>query len=205
MCRLIRKRRTVSHGPLPSGQEQPPRGSGGFFRLRGDGKGEKDLSWNNGSARKKLSEQQAKAAEEYRAAGMTEAQIAELAAFDMEVLRSDRRFYRHTQSLCPDGREAEEAPEPAWDGTELRLSGRMDWLQEIGDPALLEALRSLKPEMLELLTLWVFEGCSQAEIARLQRCTRQNIHGRLLRLRRYLRRRMGRAAEEQAGGGTDAE
>ena len=155
------------------------------------------MSWNNGSARKKLEARQRKLAEEYRAAGMTEAQIAEIAAFDLEVLRSDRRFYRHTQSLCPDGRGPEEAPEPVYDGSEIPLTKRLDWLEEIEDPALLEALRELKPEMLEILTLYVFEGCMQTEIARMLGCTHQNIHEKLLRLRRFLRRRMSRAEAAQ--------
>jgi DNA-directed RNA polymerase specialized sigma24 family protein len=136
-------------------------------------------------------------AEEYRAAGMTEEQIAEIAAFDLEVLRSDRRFYRHTQSLCPGGQGPEEAPEPSYDGSEPTLSGRLDWLEEIGDPALLELLKELSPEMLELLTLFVFEGYNQKQIARYLCCAKQNVSTKLLRLRRFLRRRLERAREAQ--------
>ena len=138
-------------------------------------------------------------AEEYRASGMTEEQIAAIAAFDREVLRSDRRFYRHTQALCPGLDPLESVPEPVCDGPEDHLSGRMDWLEEIEDPALMSALRELKPEMLEFLTLYVFEGYSQPEIARKLGCTPQNISGRLVRLRRFLRRRTGRQKAEQEG------
>ena len=49
------------------------------------------MSWHNGSARRELAARQRQLAEDYRAAGMTEAQIAKMAAFDLEVLRSDRR------------------------------------------------------------------------------------------------------------------
>ena len=136
-------------------------------------------------------------AEEYRAAGMSEEAIAEIAAFDLEVLRSDRRFYRHTQSLCPDGREAEEAeaPEPSYDGSLLHLEGRMGWLEEIENPALLEALRALTPEMLELLTLFVFEGRTKSDIGRMLGCSSQNIATKLLRIRRFLRRHMAWTAK----------
>ena len=153
------------------------------------------MPWYNGSARRELEARQRKQAEAYRAVGMTEAQIAEMEAFDLEVLRSDRRFYRHTHSLCPGGRGPEEAPEPGYDGSELPLSSRMDWLEEIEDPALLEALKELSTEMLEILTLLVFEGCTQKEIARYLCCSPQNVNTTLLRLRRFLRRRLARAKE----------
>ena len=135
---------------------------------------------------KRLSAAQARMAEEYRAAGMTEEAIAEIAAFDLEVLRSDRRFYRHSQALCPDGRGPEEAPEPLYDGSEPPLTGRMDWLQEIGDPVLLEALREQDRDMLEILTLWVFEGRRHHEIARLLGCSRQSVTARLRGFREEL-------------------
>ena len=154
------------------------------------------MSWHNGNARRELEARQRQLAEEYRAAGMTEAQIAEMAAFDLEVLRSDRRFYRHTQSLCPGGRGPEEAPEPGYDGSEPPLTARMDWLEEIEDPALLEALKELSTEMLEILTLLVFEGYTQKEIARYLCCSPQNVNTKLLRLRRFLRRRLARAREK---------
>ena len=156
------------------------------------------MSWHNGNAMKRLSAAQARMAEEYRAAGMTEEAIAEIAAFDLEVLRSDRRFYRHSQALCPDGRGPEEAPEPRYDGSEPPLAGRMDWLQEIEDPVLLEVLREQDRDMLEILTLLVFEGRLQTEIARKLGCSPQNVSERLARFRRLLRLRMGREPEGTA-------
>ena len=150
------------------------------------------MYWHNGNAVRKLTAEEQRMAEEYRAAGMTEEQIAEIAAFDREVLRSDRRFYRHTQALSPALGPLEHVPEPMYDGSDIPLSARMDWLQEIEDPALLQALGELKPDMLEILTLYVFEGWSQGEIARKLGCSRQNISCRLVRLRRFLKRRTGR-------------
>ncbi len=150
------------------------------------------MSWHNGKAWKTLMAEEARKAEEYRAEGMTEEQIAEIAAFDRAALRSDRRFYRHTQALHPGLGPLESVPEPSYDGSECRLSGRMDWVEELDDRVLLEAIRDLKPDMLEILTLYVFEGYSQTEIARRLGCTPQNISCRLVRLRRFLRRRMAK-------------
>ena len=56
------------------------------------------MSWHNGNERKKLTAARESMAEEYRAAGMSEEAIAQIAAFDLEVLRSDRRFYRRSFS-----------------------------------------------------------------------------------------------------------
>lgn len=145
------------------------------------------MSWHNGNERKKLAAAQARMAEEYRALGMTEEAIAAIAAFDMEVLRSDRRFYRHNQALCPGVGDPAAAPEPISDGETPPLSGRTDWLQELSSPALTEALRALDPETLEILTLWVFEGYCQAEIARILGCSQQNISERITYLRKKLR------------------
>jgi DNA-directed RNA polymerase specialized sigma subunit len=193
MCRLICKARTVRfHGPLPLRAGAAALRIGRLFVFRGHGERRNDLYWHNGSAVKKLTAEEQRMAEEYRAAGMTEEQIAEIAAFDREVLRSDRRFYRHMQACSPVSGSLEQVPEPAYDGSDIPLSGRMDWLQEIEDPALLQALRELKPDMLEILTLYVFDGLSQPEIARKLGCTRQNISGRIVRLRRFLKRRTGR-------------
>ena len=157
------------------------------------------MSWHNGSEWKKQIAREQRLAEEYRAAGMTEEQIAAIAAFDREALRSDRRFYRHTQALYPGLGPLESVPEPWYEDEEGGLSGRMDWLEEIADPLLLAALRELHPDMLEILTLYVFEGYTQPEIARKLGCTHQNISGRLVRLRRFLRRRISRLKEEQEG------
>ena len=145
------------------------------------------MPWHNGNERKKLAAAQARMAEEYRAAGMTEEAIAQIAAFDLEVLRSDRRFYRHNQALCPGVGDPGEAPEPVSSVEDPPLSGRTDWLQEISSPALLEALRALDPELLEILTLRVFEGYKQTEIARKLGCSPQNISERLATIRRKLR------------------
>ena len=146
MCRLICKGRTVClTAPCPRGRSSPLRVRRRFC-CPGPEKRRKHLSWYNGNTIRKLAAWQEKMAAEYRAAGMTEEAIAEIAAFDLEVMRPDRRFYRHTQALCPGVGDLKNAPEPSSEGEELRLSGRMDWLQEIESPALLEALRALKPE-----------------------------------------------------------
>ena len=55
------------------------------------------MSWNNGYERKKFMARMKKQAEEYRAAGMTEEQIQAMYEYDLDVFRSDRNYYEHTQ------------------------------------------------------------------------------------------------------------
>ena len=66
------------------------------------------MRWNNGYERKKFEKEQQKLAAQYRAVGMAEEATREMYAFDLEVFRSDRRFYEHTQPLICCDEEFEE-------------------------------------------------------------------------------------------------
>ena len=57
------------------------------------------MAWNNGLERMKFEAEQKKLAAEYRAAGMSEAQIQQMYEFDLEVFNSNRRFAEHTQQF----------------------------------------------------------------------------------------------------------
>ena len=57
------------------------------------------MSYNHGLEEKKFKEQWQKTAEEYRKAGMTEKQIAEIYEFDREVFNSNRRYREKTVGL----------------------------------------------------------------------------------------------------------
>ena len=57
------------------------------------------MSYNHGLEEKKFKEQWQKTAEEYRKAGMTEKQIAEIYEFDREVFNSIRRYREKTVGL----------------------------------------------------------------------------------------------------------
>ena len=57
------------------------------------------MGWNNAYETKKFEAKQKKQAEEYRALGMTEEQIKEMYEFDLEQLKSERRYRMHTQPL----------------------------------------------------------------------------------------------------------
>ena len=87
---------------------------------------------------------QAKLAEEYRAAGMTEEQIREMYAFDLaDNMDALSNGLDHTLS-----------------------TDRYWWIEEIDDPALAAELKKLPAESIEMLTLYAIEGFTHEEIAK---------------------------------------
>lgn len=131
------------------------------------------MSWNDAYERRKFKENQKKQAAEYRALGMTEEQIQAMYEFDLEQFRSDRRFYSHTQSLLPDTFDENEDNDEKLSIFELfkdvftttieeaECKSRYWWVDEIGEDDLLEGVRNLNSEQIEILTLIVFENYSQ--------------------------------------------
>ena len=157
------------------------------------------MNWHNGLNWKKHLAQRERQREAYRQAGMTEAQIAAMEEFDDEVFRSDRRFYMH--NISPQDELPEPMPEPAGDGAGGLPEGvRFGWEEEIGDPDLLELLKRQSPEVLRLVVLLVFEGCSQKEAARLLGLSPQRVSCRWLQFRRNaLRFLEARAGKRPSG------
>ena len=157
------------------------------------------MNWHNGNRWKAFQRRQARLAEEYRRQGMSEEQIRELYRFDLEVFRSDRRFYRHVWTLeAESGNESWEEsltrqfPEAVTVPPEAPLQEETDWLADIDSPELSLWLQSLPKKSLELLTLLAFRGYTQVEVAQLWGCTAQNVNQAL----RHLRAQWPRGGEE---------
>lgn len=135
---------------------------------------------------------------EYQAAGMTTESIDKLYTFDLEWFNSRRSFINHTQDLpseaVPDEDDQERSSlirkfasfSVALD--ESAMGGRYGWVEEIEDAGLLDKLRRLSRDDLELLTLITIEGYSQTETARLQGCSQKNISMKMSRIKRFLRK-----------------
>lgn len=143
-----------------------------------------DLEWN-------------RLQKEYSDAGMSLSSIEAMRSFDWEMFLSRRTYENHTQAL-PDtylNGEVEGQQSAlfkkfssltiAFD--EEDFSGRYDWLSSIGDVNLSLKLRKLSVQDLELLTLFVFEGLSQAEIARNWGCTQQSVSWRLKKIKKLFK------------------
>jgi RNA polymerase sigma factor (sigma-70 family) len=147
------------------------------------------VGFNNGRERRKFEELWKKLREQYISAGFSDEGIAAMRAFDEDAYRSRRRFEEHNQPL-PSEDFADDGPRnrrtlfDKFEGFAVSFDedsfvGRHSWVDAVGDPDLSSKLKRLSDDDLELLTLYVIEGYSQPEIARLLGCTKQNISKRI--------------------------
>ena len=156
------------------------------------------MSWNDGYERRRFEARQKKQAEEYRALGMTEEQIQAMYEFDLEQYKSDRRHYSHTQSFIPDDFDESEDDdeklsifEKFKDVLTTTIENSSDksrywWVEDIEDAELSRRIKSLSTDDIELITLYVFDGYTQDEIAIQLSCTKQNIQKKIRRIKNFL-------------------
>lgn len=156
------------------------------------------MTWNNGFERKRFEEEQKRLAEEYRKLGMSKAQIREMYLFDLAWYKSKRRYYTHTQSFASGS--FDRGNEDDFESALVKvfseaLSAAMDkpnnhsryyWVEYIENPVLVQKLKLLNENDLELLTLFAFDGYTLTEIGKIYRCTPQNIHQKYKRIKNNL-------------------
>ena len=156
------------------------------------------MNWNNGYERKRFEEEQKRLAKEYRKLGMSEAQIREMYLFDLDWFKSKRRYCKHTQSFTSS--TLEDGNENNFESAlfklfSVALSGAMDnpinyspfwWIEEIENPLLVQKIKRLTANDLELLTLFAFDGYTLTEIGSLYQCTPQNIQQKYKRIKNFL-------------------
>ena len=132
---------------------------------------------------------------EYLEAGMDEKAIAQIKEFDWKWFCNRRAYDNHNQPL-PDGEDFSEGGNAilfrkfsslSVDFDLRKISGRYDWLQEIGDEKVYQCLKSLESKDLELLTLIAMEGYTQAEVAKLWKCSRSAITQRMKKIKKILK------------------
>lgn len=147
------------------------------------------MSWNNGLERKKFEKRQSVLAEQYRAVGMTEEQIQKMYEFDLAVFRSERIYYTHTQALeirfdDDDGEcDISNYLLEYHQATNFRdYSNRHWWVDEL--EKFYQAAMSLTEEEKELVTLYVFEGYTQKEIAFIRSCDQATISRQLNKIKK---------------------
>lgn len=157
------------------------------------------MSWNDGKERKLFKKRQAILAEQYCSVGMTKEQIQQMYEFDLAVYRSERVFRSRTQAL-----EINFDDEDVGDISNFLLecqtenfrdySNRYWWIEEL--EKLYKAAMSLSYEEKELITLYVFEGYTQKEIANKFQCSQVAICKRLDKIKKaFLPAKGGNANE----------
>ena len=153
------------------------------------------MNWNNGLERKKFEDEQKRLAEEYRKLGMSEAQIREMYLFDLDWFNSKRRFYAHTQAITSSTADSSNDDNSenalykmfseAFSAATNKYISRSPswWIEDIEDPVLVQKLKRLTRDDLELLTLFAFDGYTLTEIGRIFKCTPQNIQQKYKRIK----------------------
>ena len=161
------------------------------------------MCWNAGYERKRFEEKLKKQREEYKKHGMSDAKIEEIEKKDWEIYRSDRRFYSHTQPLEIDDDFENETKNPMLfhfvsnfsDCLTPDYSNKYWWVSEIEDERIIALLSILTDEELTIITLLVFEKCSQTEICEICGLSKYAVHRRV----EGLRRKFSRALQRKVG------
>ena len=157
------------------------------------------MEWNNGKERKKFEKQQARLREEYRKAGMTEAQIKTMYEYDLSVFRKNRIEAIHTQRLDLDAFNDDSATDEGQNPLLMKFADKLTvelsithtsryaWVEDVENEKLAKGLKSLKRVDLELLTLWLVDRYSQREIGKLMGVTEVAISKRIAKLKKFLK------------------
>lgn len=155
------------------------------------------MKWNNGRERAEFEREQKKLRARYARVGMTESQIASMYDFDKRTFNGNRREAEHTQSMCfsafADG-ASDDGQTPLYKRfySELTVeldvcaAARFSWIEEISDDGMARALKSLSRERLEILTMLVIDGMTQAEIARAKGVSQQYISQIAIKIKKIL-------------------
>ena len=146
------------------------------------------MSFNNGNERRKLNAKWEQLRVQYREAGMSEEAIQAMYEFDLGVLNSERAYDANTVAVC-DGDDDKDARKAAdfkqyeaaitVTDTYRETKSRLGWIGEIENERLLAALESLSELDLKILTLYVYAGYTESEIASALESKRITIHKRM--------------------------
>ena len=143
------------------------------------------MSFNNGNERRKLNAKWEQLRVQYREAGMSEEAIQAMYEFDLGVLNSERAYDASTVAVC-DGEDDVDARKAAdlkqyeaaitVTDTYHETKSCFSWIGEIENERLLAALESLSELDLKILTLYVYAGYTESEIASALESKRITIH-----------------------------
>ena len=148
------------------------------------------MRWNDGKERKIFEKRQAILAEQYRSVGMTEEQIQQMYEFDLAVYRSERIFTSHTQALEINFADDDDVGEVSNYLLECQTecfrnySNRYWWVDEL--ERLYSVVKTMSDAEKELITLYVFDGYTQKEIAQIRNCDQATISRQINKIKKRL-------------------
>lgn len=158
------------------------------------------MGFNYGLEKRKFTEEWKKLYSEYKAAGMSEEDIQDIYAFDLNVFRKNRTEFQRTQPLsessCDDGTEQGESMSAllkkfssalsVCDKYSFQSDPRFAWVDEMENDELYRKIISLPERDIDLLTLIAFEGYSQREVAEIRGIAPAAICKKISKLKKLL-------------------
>lgn len=154
------------------------------------------MAWNNGKETRKIRYQQKKEEELCKRCGMSDEAISSIKAFDRKVFLSDRSFYRRTISL--DNLKSELFTEDDNENDQINpltneliysddyLCHGSNWLDEISDPELHQAITDLTSQEKQMVYLSWIAGIPQEIVAGFYHVTQEAISLRLSSIKKKI-------------------
>lgn len=157
------------------------------------------MGYNHFIEEKHFKEEWSKLEKQYEEAGMSKEIIHEMYQYDRAVFNSERRFFQHTEiveieltyyieetnSKCHLYKRNIERFSSTIDSVVQK--DRMAWIDEIEDENIARALKEMKYEDLDILTMLVFEGYKSKEIAEEKGISPQAISKKISKLKNFLK------------------
>lgn len=147
------------------------------------------MAFNFSTAYKKYEQQEAQRRAYYAKLGMAQSDIEAICAFDKEQFLSDCRYQRRMQSLTTEDEFGDERSPLLVRFADVltvyqtpSMTERFWWIDEIESPELIQKIKKLTVEELELITMYVFDSLTQKEIAEKLNLSQNSVHKRLKKL-----------------------
>ena len=130
------------------------------------------MAFNFSTAYKKYEQQEAQRRAYYEKLGMSQSDIEAICAFDKKQFLSDCRYQRRMQSLTTEDEYGDERSPLLVRFADVltvyqtpSMTERFWWVDEIESSELIQKIKKLTLEELELITMYVFDSLTQKEIA----------------------------------------
>ena len=155
------------------------------------------MGCNYGLEKKNVDRQWTIIRKQYEDAGMNSKAIQAMYEYDWSVFNAARSYQNHTQEIAaPSFEQGEESYSPLMNKYLEAISvtehyhetkSRFTWIGEIENERLLSALENLSELDLKILTLYVYAGYTESEIASALESKRITIHKRIERMAMFLK------------------
>ena len=155
------------------------------------------MGFNYGLEKKNFDSQWAMTLKQYEDAGMSSEAIQAMYDYDWSVFNANRSYQNHTQEMAaPSFEQSEESYSPLMDKYQKAISvtdhycetkNCFTWIGEIENERLLAALENLSELDLKILTLYVYVGYTESEIAGELGGSKIAIHKRIEKITKLLK------------------